>query len=307
MLKKVLYSISIGFSLAMVMVLCSVPSNNTNPMSQIESIPPAPMPMLKNDPFSHLAQVGMPTEQREEKFRRWLAVSVKIQVSNASGSGTIVYYDSKDGYAYVQSCGHLWNGSMTAEEGRSRRVTCKIITWYKNELKLDNPKDYPAEVIFYNNPNPNDVSLVRFKPDWVPAYMPIAPADFKYKADVKLHSCGCDGGKEVAHYDVRVIGQNGTDIVTTENSPRRGRSGGGLMTDDFFVGVCSRSSDPDGTIGKGNGYFTGLVAIKAQNVRAGYGWLNEVGTNWARQIPIINRNNPPQNFPPDYIPLPNGR
>lgn len=295
----------LSFSLLMIVFIKS--DSNTNNIAQIDSNPPIPMPKLESDPFSHLAEVGMPIEQRDEKYRRWLSVSVKIQVSNASGSGTIIYYNNKDGYAYVQSCGHLWNGSMTAEEGKIRKVTCKIVVWYNNEKKLDSTKDYPAEVIYYTNPSPNDVSLVRFKPDWVPTYMPIAPPDFQYKPDMILNSCGCDGGKEVAHYDVKLIGQSGTDIVTTENSPRRGRSGGGLMTDSFFVGVCSRSSDPDGTIGKGNGYFTGISIVKEQNAKAGYGWLNEVGVNWARQIPIINRNNPLQRFPSDYIPLPYGR
>jgi hypothetical protein len=278
-------------------------NNSTN----IQSKPPIEMPRIEHDPYAHLASVGFPIEQRDEKYRKWLAVSVKIQVSHSSGSGTIIYYDDKDGYAYIQSCGHLWNGSMTAEEGRSRKITCQVIVWYQNEKKLAAPKSYPAEVIYYSNPNPNDVSLVRFKPDWIPTYIPIAQPDFVYQKESKLHSCGCDGAREVAHYEVRLIGLSGTDVIITENAPRRGRSGGGLMTDDYFIGICSRSSDPDGRFGTGNGYFTGLGAIRAYNTKNGYGWLNEVGINWARQIPIVDRNNPQQKFPPDYIPLPNGR
>lgn len=300
MLKKILCSVSFAFTGAMVVVVAL--SGGT-----IESKPPVPMPRVENDPFAHLAHVGMPTEQRDLQYRRWLAVSVKISVSNASGSGTIIYYDSKTRYAYVQSCGHLWNGNMTAEEGVSRRVTCKIITWYQNEKKLDQPKDYPAEVIYYTNTSGYDASLVKFRPDWDTTYIPIAPTEFAYTKDMRLHSLGCDGGREVAHYDVRFVAQSGLDVVITENAPRRGRSGGGLMTDDYYVGICSRSSDPDGTIGRGNGYFTGLTAIREQNRRAGYGWLNEVGIDWARLIPIVNRNGPNQKFPPNYIPLPDGR
>lgn len=263
-----------------------------------------PMPIVTDDPYSHLAWGGAPKEQRDEQFRRWLAVSLKISVSNASGSGTIVYFDSKDGYAYVQSCGHLWNGAMTAEEGKTRKLMCKVITWYHNEKKLDTPKDYPAEVIYYSNVRGKDCSLLRFKPDWVPTYIPIAPAEFKYQENAYYHSCGCDGGRECAHYDVRFIGMRGDDVTTTENSPRPGRSGGGLMTDTQYIGICWGTTDVSGN---GNGFFTPLSVLREYNQKNGYGWLNEVGINWARQIPIRDHADPNKKFPPDYIPLPDGR
>lgn len=271
--------------------------NNT--INQVE-----PMPIVTDDPFAHLAHGGAPIEQRDEKYRRWLATGLKIQVTNASGSGTIVFYDTRDGWAYVQSCGHLWNGNMTAEEGKTRKLTCKVITWYHNEKKLSGTRDYPAEVIYYSNTRGYDVSLLRFKPDWEPTYIPIAPSDFQYKEGARYHSVGCDGGREVAHYDVRFIGKREADIVTTENSPRPGRSGGGLMTDDLYIGICWGTTD---TAGNGNGLFTPLSVLRDYNQRAGYGWLNDAGVNWARRIPIINRNRPQTTFPPDYIPLPQGR
>lgn len=265
---------------------------------------PIEMPIVTDDPYSHLAHGGAPIEQRDEKFRRWLSVSLKIQVSNASGSGTIIYFDPRDGYAYVQSCGHLWNGNMTAEEGKSRKVTCKVITWYKNEKKLDSTQTYPAEVLYYSNTRGRDCSLLRFKPDWEPIYIPIAPADFQFKENMRLHSCGCDGGRECAHYDVRYLGMRGDDITTTENSPRPGRSGGGLMTDEVYVGICWGTTD---TSGNGNGFFTPLKVVREYNEKNGFGWLNEVGINWARQIPIIDRNGPQGQYPRDYIPLPQSK
>lgn len=306
MVRKLLLSVSLALGLLMVL---AVSTREGRPVAQapapVPLEPPVEMPPLLNDQFAHLAHYGgVPQEQRDEMYRKWIAAGVKISVSGASGSGTIVYFDSRDGYAYVQSCGHLWNGKMTAEQGKQKKLTCKIITWYHNEKKLDSPKEYPAEVLYYNNPNPDDISLMRFKPDWVPNYIPIGPPDLKLPGDARLHSVGCDGGREIAHYEVRFVSYSGTDIVTTENSPRRGRSGGGLMTEDYYVGVCSRSSDPDGTIGKGNGYFTGLESIRKMNEKNGYGWLNDVGINWARQIPIIDRNGPQKKHPKDYIPLP---
>lgn len=264
------------------------------------------MPLVQDDPFAAMAYGMTPREQREAEFRRWLCLGLKIQVQGASGSGTIIYFNAEDGYAYVQSCGHLWDGNMTAAEGEQRKVTCKVVTWYHNSTKLDALRDYPAEVLYYSNSRGRDISLLRFKPDWIPEFLPIAPEDFEFKKDMRLHSVGCDGGREVAHYDVRYIGMRDVgsgwlDVVTTENSPRPGRSGGGLSSEDHYVGICWGTTDYDGS---GNGMFTPLSTIRQYNKQNGYGWLNDVGQNLAQMIPIVDRNNPQKKYPPGYIPLP---
>lgn len=299
-MTRILVAISLMLSCMILTVVAVKPSKKTHPKYNL-TVNPIDMPIVRDDPYAHLAYGGEPVEQREAKYRKWLAVSLKIQVSNASGSGTIVYYDPRDGYAYVQSCGHLWDGNMTAEEGKRKNITCKVITWYHNQTKLSSTREYPAEVIYYSNTRGADCSLLRFKPDWVPEYVPIAPPEFDFRAGMRLHSCGCDGGREVAHYDVRVIGMRDADLCTTENSPRPGRSGGGLMTDDLYVGICWGTSKRDGT---GNGYFTPLKVFREYNQKSGYGWLNDVGVSWAQQLPIVDRNNPQGQYPKNYIPLP---
>ncbi len=271
-------------------------------IDQIES-----MPILENDEYYHLVAGGNPIEQRDQQFAKWLSAGLKIQVSNSSGSGTIIYFDPNDGYAYVQSCGHLWSGNMTAEEGSKRNVNCRVITWYQNEKKLTKPKSFQADVLFYSNIIGRDCSLLRFKPDWIPNYFPIAPSDLTFKTNTRFHSIGCDFGEEIAHYDVRFIGMqegggsNYPEFTTTENSPRPGRSGGGLLTDDYYVGICVRTTNKAGL---GNGLFTPLKTIREYNAKNGYGWLNDVGINIARRIPIVDRNNPQGVYPKDYIPLP---
>lgn len=264
------------------------------------------MPLVEDDPFAALASGIMPNEQRGAEFKKWLSVGLKIMVSGASGSGTIIYFNPEDGYAYMQSCGHLWKGNMTAEEGKQRKVTCKVITWYHNDTKLSSPKEYPAEVLYYSNTRGRDCSLLRFKPDWVPNYLPIAPEDFTYQKDMRLHSVGCDSGQEVAHYDVRYagmrdVGSGWLDLVTTENSPRPGRSGGGLSTDNYYVGICWGTTAYDGS---GNGMFTPLSTIRQYNKQNGFEWLNDMGQDLANQIPIKDRNNPQGQYPPGYIPRP---
>jgi len=259
------------------------------------------MPLILDDPFKALAEGGAPEEQRGVEYRRWLSSGLKINVSGASGSGTIIYYDSKDGWAYIQSCGHLWNGNMSATEGKRKNIKCTVTTWYHNMKKLAEPKTYPAEVLYYSNNRTQDCSLLRFKPDWEPTYFPIAQS-FEYKEGMKLHSVGCDGAREVAHYDVRFIGIENGDLVTTENSPRPGRSGGGLMSNSgYYIGICWGTSSYSGD---GNGFFTPLETIRMMNEREGFQWLNDVGFSLARKIPIVDRNNPQGKYPQDYIPMP---
>jgi hypothetical protein len=100
---------------------------------------------------------------------------------------------------------------------------------------------------------------------------------------------------------MRDVSEGWQDLVTTENSPRPGRSGGGLMTENFYVGICWGTSSYSGD---GNGFFTPLSTIRQYNKQNGYGWLNEVNISWARMIPIKDRNNPQGEYPKDYIPLP---
>jgi hypothetical protein len=265
------------------------------------------MPVVPDHPLAMYGSKMAPIEQRDESVRKWLAPGVKIGVRGASGSGTIVYFDPKDNTAYVQSCGHLWNGNMSGTEAKSRNLKCEIIIWYQNEKKIPQTKTYEGTVLYYCNDRGRDSSLVKFTPDWVPDYFPIAPEGYPLKKDQQLHSVGCDGAREVAHYEVSVVGYQAArgsyqDLITKNNSPRPGRSGGGLMDDEgYYVGICWGTSDKSGN---GIGLFTPLVTVRNQNKINGYDWLNEVGLNPVRRIPIKDRNNPQGQYPPDYIPTP---
>lgn len=306
MIKKTLICIALIMSMATMGIISYRTGVDQAPNVQTDAGEVSPMPVVDQDVFKYLCAGGIPIEQRGEQVARWLSTGLKIQVSNGSGSGTIVYFDPTDGYAYVQSCGHLWGGTMTAEQGIKKNVTCKVITWYHNEKKLSQPKSYLAHVLYYSNVSGQDCSLLRFKPDWAPDYQPIAPANFQFKVGTYYHSVGCDSGGEVAHYNVRFIGMQGggfQSVTTTENSPRPGRSGGGLMTDDYYIGVCVATTD---TLGRGNGFFTTLASVRDCNVKNGYKWLNEVDIRWAQKLPIIDHNNPQGIYDKNYIPLPYG-
>lgn len=298
-----------------ILVLFGLIQKNNSPHNRQMSLIIDRMPLVKDDPFKAMASLAPPVPERGPEVQKWLEPGVRIAVSGARGSGTIIYFDEKMGYAYVQSCGHLWNGDMSAEEGQRRKITCNIDVFYIDGKRLSETKTYPAEVLWYHNNKDGgghqcqDVSLSRFKPDFTPKYFPIAPASTQLAQGEYLHSVGCDHATEVAHYKVRVIGERGSqwpDLVTTENSPRPGRSGGGLISDDeVFVGICWGTSDYNGT---GNGFFTPLRTIRHFNEKESYGWINDVGkSNSARTVPIIDRNNPQGQYPRNYIPLPEGR
>jgi len=306
MTRKILFSSSVMMGFLTIALFMAKQSDDlsTNVAYDLRTNPIDYMPLIEDCPYATEAYGGMPKEQRETKYKRWLSNGLKISVQGASGSGTIVYYNPDDGWAYIQSCGHLWSGNMNAEEGKRKKVTCTVIAWYHNDQKLQATKDYNAEVLYYSNSSGRDISLLRFKPDWEPNYLPIAPAGWEYSRGDRLHSVGCDGGREVAHYDVEVVGlRDGDwpDLVTTRNSPRPGRSGGGLSDENYYVGICWGTSDYSGD---GNGYFTPLKTIRAYNKYNGYDWLNEIGDSLARKIPIRDRNNPQGKYPNNYIPLP---
>lgn len=263
------------------------------------------MPIVQDTkPLKTLHSLFEPIEQRDVKYIEFLSASVKISVNGASGSGTICYYDSQENWAYVISCGHLWDGNKSYSE-KENKQKAKIIAWYHNNKKLENSKEYDAEVLFYSNKRGYDCSCLRFKPDWIPNYFPIASIDHEINSSSLLHSLGCDGGREVARYEVEFFEYRGLDLITNKNSPRPGRSGGGLITDaGWFVAICWGTSDT--VSGNGIGYFTPLKSIHEVFIKNGHEWLIRMGEFSGREIPIYDWENPKNKFEWDFIPVPAG-
>ena len=238
-------------------------------------------------------------EQRGEKYARLLAISAKVSSSEGSGSGTVCYFDQESGWAYVVSCGHLWSGDKKYEP--SSKVKAKIILWYKAGVKLESPVAYEAESLFWSNKRGYDVSLLRFKPDWPISYAPISSHFSPSKGD-SLHSVGCDGGREVARYEVKFASFSNPDILTNLNSPRPGRSGGGLFDEnEFLVGICWGTSDT--VSGNGIGYFTPVDAIRKVFVENGHAWLLELPAD-AKCLPILDHDDPNSKISHHFIPMP---
>jgi hypothetical protein len=253
-------------------------------------------PILKED--ATRVDFPVPKEQRDEKYARFLSASVKVSVNGSAGSGTIVYYDPSYEWTYVLSCGHLWDNNK--EYGSEPRIGARVTIWYKNGVKLPEPRTYDAEVLFWSNDRGYDSSLVRFKCDWVPEYFPISP-ELKIKKGDLLNSMGCDGGSEVARYEVRFVEKRSLDIITEMNSPRPGRSGGGLVTNEGeLVGICWGTSDISG---KGIGYFTPVSSIQTVFSRNKHVWL--IGNRKMKEIvPIKDWENMNRKYEESFIPMP---
>lgn len=238
-------------------------------------------------------------EQRDEKYVDLLRVSVKVSVSAGSGSGTICHFDERTGWAYVISCGHLWDGNRDYDP--NTRSDAKITVWYQNGSRLEKPMTYDAEALFWSNTRGYDSSLLRFRPDWSAEYAPIATSFSPHKG-MPLNSMGCDGGQEVARYEVVFAEFHKPDIRTTGNSPRPGRSGGGLIDDKgHLVGICWGTSDTSS--GEGTGFFTPLESIRTVFERNGHGWLLEIAWD-ASKIPIVDHDDPTVRHGVHFIPMP---
>ncbi len=236
-------------------------------------------------------------EERGHEFIKWNATGVRI----GGASGTMAYYDKKENWMYIISCGHMfgWTGRYGADYYKRNPAHYMIDVFYQNDVRLPQPKQYKAQLLcFVWIDSVHDVSLLRFRPDWNnPRVSHVVPKDYK-GGDKFYHSIGCDGRTEVAHYLVnhhtRRESHGVIEIITNQNAPRGGRSGGGLFNDKGeLLGICSRGGGP-------YGYFSDWSQIHNFLTEEGYGFVLK-----SRQsIPILDRNNPQGQYDDDYEAFP---
>jgi hypothetical protein len=259
------------------------------------------IPEMPEQATSFVYHGADPIEIRDQSVYRWLSCECRIENPSAHcyGSGTLCYYDRSKNIGYIITCAHLFNGG---------EKTVQIDFWHKNGQKLPDKQRFTADVIGYDSRE--DVAFLKFTPDWVPnEWFPIAPINTNVEKGQHLWSAGCDGAREVAAYNVKAVGMEGsgseTFLITRENSPRHGRSGGGLMNDDgWYVGICVRSSDA--VHGTGTGLFVPLSRIYPVAKKFNVEFLLTCGKacNQIQVIPIVDRVEPQGQYPKDYIPVP---
>jgi hypothetical protein len=93
-------------------------------------------------------------------------------------------------------------------------------------------------------------------------------------------------------------------LTTIRNSPRPGRSGGGLMDDKYYTATCVMTSDVNG---EGEGYFTPLAVIHDVYSRYGHDFLLKIkpSSDIAKKLKIIDMNTKQQKYDENYILVPN--
>ena len=95
------------------------------------------------------------------------------------------------------------------------------------------------------------------------------------------------------------------NVITKMNSPRPGRSGGGLMDDSgYYIGTCWGTQYIDGS---GIGYFTPLADFHSfWGKQSGYEFLlnRPLKEKFAQTIPIKDHQQKKSYISPDYILIP---
>jgi len=274
-------------------VLTSYQFNST------QSIPHFIMPIVKCDlPYINF---GEPQPKQDESVLNYLQCCVRIRNGDLCGSGTICYFDYDNNECYIISCGHLFQGSKAIDSVVKEVVDVNI--FYKNDKKLKAPQVFKGEVLCYSETY--DVSLIKFNPDWkIDKTFHIAPVSYPLYKGQSLESTGCDYGNDPASYTIEVYDgiKTGQNLITRRNSPRLGRSGGGVFTADghFIIGIVRATSNEDGS---GYGVSVSIRTIHEYLSKSKKtSWLlkqyNEVDF-----IPMIDKDRTLM-VPPGYIPIP---
>lgn len=205
--------------------------------------------------------IGTHVINQEKINSEQLKGTVKVLVKpNNVGSGTIIYYDKTRKIAYVASAGHLW----------TKEQKCDIEYLGKK---------YPATILFSNRNPSSDCSLIQFKPISEPEYFPIAPEGYSLSEGQQYYSIGCDYNTSPTRYFVeyvglrRIVNVKEPVVTTMYNSPKPGRSGGGLLDSNYLVGICFGTQSRDGA---GYGFFTPLQNIRRVFRANRYDWLLNV-------------------------------
>jgi hypothetical protein len=154
--------------------------------------------------------------------------SVRVNYPFAS-SGTVFKVIPNDkGYtSYILSTGHM-----------KKREEPEIEFFFMDGEKLEKSLKVKGNILFLveNSEKGVDFSLIEVTTKGKPSFVPIAKKDAK-KGD-KCLSVGCDNASKPKCYSCTILSLGKRDYILENDSPRAGRSGGGLFLNHEIVGVC---------------------------------------------------------------------
>jgi|GEM_PF-617126 len=188
----------------------------------------------------------------------FLKATVRLRVdgnqSHDWGTGTII--DARNGKALILTCGHIFHSS----QGKG---AIEIDLFSDRSLKK-----IKGELIQYNNAL--DIAFVMMTPPFPVSAVPLAPIDYSPHDGDFVSSTGCDGGAEPTLRQHRIqcvsCAASATNpsfyFIKVDNPPVRGRSGGGLFSQNgYLIGVCNLADQTDG-------FFAPLSVIRSEMDRA---------------------------------------
>jgi thiol-disulfide isomerase/thioredoxin len=191
-------------------------------------------------------------------------VRIRMKLSNHAegvGSGTVVYSDARQ--ALILTCAHIFkeDGRQTPKPAQYR--TPIEVDLFDGQLggpqknQVHHTETLRGEAIDYDLTN--DVGLIRIRPGRVLPASRVVPPYWEPQATMRMITVGCSEGREATAWDTIIIRpkaglkHGGTGdvfhMIECETAPKRGRSGGGLYTEDgFLAGVCD-FADPQSNRG----------------------------------------------------------
>ncbi|RUL88573.1 thioredoxin domain-containing protein [Tautonia sociabilis] len=192
-------------------------------------------------------------------------VRIRVKERNKIGYGSGTVIESNEDEAIILTCAHIFSidGPQPRPEQFSRMYPVLVELF---DGKLGGPggqtvrpvgQPMPGEVIDYDFDR--DVALVRIRPGRIVPSSRVVPPRWKPEARMGMYTVGCSHGEDATAWNTviyapssryQVPGKRNYDAIECLHSPKQGRSGGGLFTEDGYVaGVCNFAFDR--SVGRG--------------------------------------------------------
>ena len=205
--------------------------------------------------------LGDPTPRRDAfngNPAPWATVvRIKVQERGPLGFGSGTVISSTPEESIVLTCAHIFHVKGPQPRPDQFKPTVLVELF---DGRLGDPggqtvrplgRPMAGEVIDYDFGR--DVALVRIKPGRVVPASPIVPEGWSPETRMRMCTVGCTNGEDATAWSTIVTSPSFTGLSEKPNyeaiqclhSPKQGRSGGGLFTEDGDVaGVCNYAFDP---------------------------------------------------------------
>ena len=189
-----------------------------------------------------------------------IAASVRIRVQDpqgqSCGTGTII--DSRQGWALILTCGHIFRDS----QGKGR---IEVDLFGPNA-----PGQTEAELVSYDIQR--DIGLLRIQTPGPVAVARVAPPTRRIDIGEPVINVGCNNGNAPTARRTQISSKNkylGPPNLQAGGLPVEGRSGGGLFSaDGQVIGVCNCADPKDN-----EGLYAAGDVIRAELDRAGLSFV----------------------------------